>query len=335
MNMPSPSINLSLIGAVFVAFLCAGNTKAEDRKKLDPAGWGANHVGQPIPDYITGGQCLFCHRQDVGPKWQQDPHRRTIDEADPNRPAMKALGDEHPSLLEQVTYLLGNSRRVRYLKPSERYGQVDILNTQYEPAKDADGEGRLIHGEDPKWKADLFANQCAGCHATAVDIEYKAFSGISHDCFVCHGVAPQEHSAKPELALFAEKREDPARIVASVCGSCHIRTGESKSTGMPYPNTYVPGDNLFIDFKVDFSDEHLESLNIGDRHVLHNIRDVVIYDKTETTCVTCHDVHDNSSRKHRLLKRYGMKESCAMCHTSEEDWPSVKTWENHSEVCQY
>ena len=47
-------------------------------------------------------------------------------------------------------------------------------------------------------------------------------------------------------------------MVTSICAQCHVRTGKSRSTGLPYPNNFVAGDNLFRDFQVDFSDEALE-----------------------------------------------------------------------------
>src|SRR5258707_9988874 len=28
----------------------------------DPAAWGSNHAGNPVPDFVHGDECLFCHR---------------------------------------------------------------------------------------------------------------------------------------------------------------------------------------------------------------------------------------------------------------------------------
>ena len=43
---------------------------------LDPAGWGSDHVGQPVPEYVDGNECLFCHRNDVGVTWSDNRHNR-------------------------------------------------------------------------------------------------------------------------------------------------------------------------------------------------------------------------------------------------------------------
>src|SRR6266446_1000602 len=32
----------------------------------DPVAWGSNHVGKPIPEYVHGDECLFCHRNNIG-----------------------------------------------------------------------------------------------------------------------------------------------------------------------------------------------------------------------------------------------------------------------------
>src|SRR5205823_6343112 len=79
------------------------------------------------------------------------------------------------------------------------------------------------------------------------------FAAASLDCFVCHGQIPEQHTTQPALAHFSKKNREPARVVASICGQCHLRTGSSKSTDLPYPNNFVAGDNLFRDFHVDFS----------------------------------------------------------------------------------
>src|SRR5258708_39671075 len=37
-----------------------------------------DHVGQPIPKYVTGDECLFCHRVKPAGTWQQNPHALTV-----------------------------------------------------------------------------------------------------------------------------------------------------------------------------------------------------------------------------------------------------------------
>jgi hypothetical protein len=73
-------------------------------------------------------------------------------------------------------------------------------------------------------------------------------------------------------------------------------------------------------------------LNPADRHVLENVRDVVMLGKDEVTCLSCHDVHKQSSRKHAKLAE---DDSCAACHNESGSKKKRKTYEVHSKTCQY
>src|SRR5690349_19832809 len=58
---------------------------------IDPAAWGTDHVGRPVPEFTSGDECLFCHR-DVGPAWPTNRHGQTIRQATRESDALKALG---------------------------------------------------------------------------------------------------------------------------------------------------------------------------------------------------------------------------------------------------
>jgi predicted CXXCH cytochrome family protein len=121
-------------------------------------------------------------------------------------------------------------------------------------------------------------------------------------------------------------------VITSTCASCHLRGGKSRSTGLPFPNNFVAGDNLFQDFLVDFSKADDESLNPGDRHIYRNVRDVVVSGIEYPTCINCHDVHKNTSFKHRRAPRTAI---CADCHNAEGTIKGSKPYTVHSEVCEY
>jgi hypothetical protein len=300
---------------------------------LDPAGWGSDHVGKPLPEFATGDECLFCHRKDVGSEWAKNWHNVTIREADADTPGHAALSQDPTltSFAKEATRVLGARQQVRFLKPSGAYGKFDLLSTAWNPAR-ADQPAKLIGTEKPHWDSKTFADGCAGCHATAVDAKTRAFASPSLDCFVCHGDVPANHPKEPSLAILARKRNDPARVVTSICAQCHVRTGKAKSTGLPYPNHFVAGDNLFRDFLVDWSDEHLKKLNPADRHVLANVRDVVVRGKEEVTCLSCHNVHKQSSQQHRRLP-WG--DSCLDCHYATGSKKIRPAFEVHSSTCGY
>ncbi|MFP5262610.1 MAG: multiheme c-type cytochrome [Blastocatellia bacterium] len=305
---------------------------APPQKKLDPAGWGGNHAGKQVPEYVHGDECLFCHRNDIGPTWQKNSHGVTVRQRE-DAPELQQLVNSQPALsalAPMIEYFLGSRHYVRFLK-KEGYGKFALLSMQAEVG--ADKRARKWVGlEKPSWDKDRFAGRCAGCHATGVDGSTRAFTAFGIDCYACHGDVDLNHTADTSLIFLSKKRRTDARAITSACAQCHIRTGKSRSTGLPYPNNFVAGDNLFQDFEADFSRADDESLNAGDRHVLRNVRDVALYGSEFPTCVSCHDVHKQSSLKHRRAPRTAI---CSDCHGGEGTIKGSKPFAVHSSLCEY
>jgi hypothetical protein len=306
---------------------------AEARTNLDPASWGSDHVGKPVPEYITGDECLFCHRLTIGPGWSKTRHQSTIRpiELEPEvLTAVKASGP-HAPLAPAIQLVLGRTNQMRFLKRAAAYGQLEILSDSLQPAPPA-AQFRWTGSGAPHWEPHTFGTRCAGCHATGVDVRTGTFSALSLDCFSCHGDVDLNHTKDTTKILLAKKRHDPARVVTSICASCHIRTGRSRSSALPFPNNFVPGDNLFRDLDVDFSEAALDRLTPSDRHILANVRDVVVRGREEMTCRSCHSVHRVSPGRHQKQPR---DEICWNCHQRESEallpeWPG-----RHSRVCGY
>ena len=250
-----------------------------------------------VPRYVTGDECLFCHRVKVADTWEKNPHARTVHPRED--------GDAVPS---NAPLVLGAHSPQRGLKP-DGYGKYDILS--------ADGK---------TWDKSAFALRCAGCHTTAVDPETHAFSSSSLDCYTCHGVAPQDHPNDTSLIWFSKKHSKDPKQIVSICAQCHLREGKSKSSGLPYPNNFVAGEDLFADFQVDFA----ASANTGD-HIARNARDVVL-NGGELTCIGCHKIHDDTSAKHRLVLSGPI---CLDCHNLDGPKKIVKRHTVHSELCEY
>ena len=100
-------------------------------RPLDPAAWGSDHVGQPLPEYMESGECLFCHRDSVGTTWGKNKHNRTIRDAEASEPAIAALTRRsgHERNRRPGCAVLGDTRANRFLKRSGQYGKVDVLST--------------------------------------------------------------------------------------------------------------------------------------------------------------------------------------------------------------
>jgi predicted CXXCH cytochrome family protein len=228
-----------------------------------------------------------------------------------------------------VTLIMGDTGAQRFLKRSKDYGKMELLTPVATFGRGT--RARLTNDKDPHWDTETFATGCAGCHTTAIDPETHAFAAVSLDCYTCHGDATEEHANDPTLMPLAKERKDPPAAVISICGSCHLRDGKSKSTGLPYPNNFVAGDNLFKDFEVDFDRADDEKLNPADRHVLRNARDVAVLGE-QMTCLTCHDVHKGTSDKHRTLATSAI---CWDCHVKSEPIKGHTVYDVHSSRCQY
>ena len=85
---------------------------------LDPAAWGSDHVGRPVPTYVTGGECLFCHREASILSWGSNRHSLTM---------RLPLADAEPIPANGAELLVGSGDTVRYLKRAD-YGKVSILS---------------------------------------------------------------------------------------------------------------------------------------------------------------------------------------------------------------
>jgi predicted CXXCH cytochrome family protein len=331
--MAEKRLRILALVLTLLAFAAAASRRvpAELPKHLDPAAWGSDHVGKPVPEYTSGDECLFCHRQ-VGSTWGANRHNLTIRPFDEESPALAALKrSEAKGLADEIKFVMGGQQRQRFLRSAKAYGKLDLLSVEWVPPR-GEKSGELVSLARPHWDAARFGDSCAGCHATAVDPNEQAFSALSLDCFVCHGLLPAEHTKKPELAHLSPKRKGEARVVTAICAQCHVRIGKSKSTGRPYPTNFVAGDNLFRDFQIDFSADSFKDLSTADQHVLENVRDVVVLAMEKVTCLNCHEVHGGSSKKHHRLPK---ADYCWSCHQKEALKSERKRSTSHSRTCGY
>jgi hypothetical protein len=331
-------------GCLAVGVLCAGSGPASQSTPSEKADvfraakgndWG-DHVDSPLPEYVTGEECLFCHRDDWGNRWAKNFHQRTVRAAEADSPAMKALSanPEMKSFVPDASFLLGTRREIRFLKRSNQYGKFGVLSAAYTapaPGVSSRVHGKLTQTNGVHWDEQLFEKKCAGCHTTAVDPQTHAFSAISLDCYACHGMVDLRHSKDTKLIAFGKGNPDPPRAQLANCAQCHLRTGKSKKSGLPYPTNFIVGDNLFRDFKVDLSDAALARMNPGDRHVAQNVREMLA-GKSATTCVSCHDIHRQSSTKHRHVAEGA---TCISCHEPGKPKSKPIKYEVHSALCEY
>ncbi|MFL6276303.1 MAG: multiheme c-type cytochrome [Blastocatellia bacterium] len=318
---------LSLAGFKLIAGLSVGASA----QQFDPAGWGGNHVGKPAPELYGGDECLFCHRFTVGSVWQNDPHFRAIrDKFQGGHTAteIEALDGQPPfkQAAPQVDFILGHRRAERFLRRND-HGGFDLLNATLMNPKQPRFEAR----SRAEWDAQKFATKCIGCHMTGVDPTslrpFETFVG----CESCHGPYDDRHTGGTVFMRFAKKAKETPQMIASACGSCHLRGGASRSTGRPFANNFVSGDNLFKDFAFDFSHADDAGLNAMDAHIQRNVRDIVLLGRDNLTCLSCHKLHSTGSALHR---RQPKTDYCYVCHKTEP-FKELKPYEVHSGICEY
>jgi predicted CXXCH cytochrome family protein len=304
---------------------------AASMRQLDPALWGSDHVGKPAPELYGGDECLFCHRATVGAVWQNDPHFRAMrDKFQDGRlaPEIAALGAQPPfkKVAPQVDFVLGHRRAVRFLQRND-HGGFDLLDAMMLDPK----QPRFNGNSKAVWDSQKFAAKCIGCHTTGVDPAslrpFETFVG----CEACHGPYNDQHTGGTVFMRFAKKARETPQMIASTCGSCHLRGSHSRSTSRPYANNFVAGDNLFKDFAFDFSRAGDAGLNPMDAHVQQNVRDIVLLGRDNLTCLSCHKLHSTGSSLHR---RQPKTDYCYVCHKTEP-FKELKPYEVHSAVCEY
>ncbi len=324
------------------------NDRAKPRR-VDLAAWGSDHVGKPFPSYLTGDECLFCHRK-IGPTWGNNRHQLTIRPASPDDPAVALLRQlpEGKEIVAETRYLMGSRRITRFLRRSKDYGKLDILSTSFVPKQQGSSDaqkaqtlqsvGELRDSDSPAWDKKTFGDRCAGCHTTAVNRSARAFSALSLDCFVCHGDVPLDHTKDVSRVFLSSKNMEPRQVV-SICGQCHLRGGKTKSSGLPYPNKFVSGDNLFRDFHVDFSEAAIQRLPAVDQHIFLSARDVAVFGQSAMNCLVCHNVHGQNTEKHQQLENHTLCSSCHIPGTNNTTLRGVllpsKRLRTHSRVCDY
>jgi predicted CXXCH cytochrome family protein len=102
-----------------------------------------------------------------------------------------------------------------------------------------------------------------------------------------------------------------------VCGSCHSR-GESPD-GLSFPATYRPGDNLADHFSFTTDESALWPDGSAKKHHQQYMDWQLGSDMSlseETSCTTCHSVHDSGAEQSQLKKPVG--ELCVECHSEKK-----------------
>ncbi len=139
-------------------------------------------------DFVSGDECLFCHRFTTGSAWQVNPHNLTV------RPKSEGSDD----------WLIGRGK-----------------HTPPKPIRRA-GYGKFAFPEG----GAAFSERCSRCHNTAFDPKTLTFVLPAVDCSSCHGAVDLKHSGGANPVRFSRKRRSEPAEDNRVCGACHLRGSE-------------------------------------------------------------------------------------------------------------
>jgi formate-dependent nitrite reductase cytochrome c552 subunit len=178
--------------------------------------------------------------------------------------------------------------------------------------------------------------ECAGCHATGVDPERKAFVEMGVACEACHGPGSNHVEAIPGFeipTIIQASRLTPA-LAAQICGSCHTG-GREKRGKYAYPVEYqihkgVGNIRLYFN---EFNKQDNPELFWPSGESRHSNQQYLDWKQSEhakvgVTCITCHDVHRSKSALQavgevpnplvviRSKTRLFEDQLCKTCHTT-------------------
>lgn len=332
---------LKLIAATFgllaaLGFIFNAEQKAagQQSRQIDPAIRGKDHVGKTYPQLSGSDKCLNCHRADVGRFWIRDWHFLTLRgkyHEDHLAPEIETLDShsDYKTFTGEINYILGGRDAVRFLKRSSD-SRFELLTIGIKRRKEGH-PAKWFATAKSDWESSKFSEKCEGCHTSGLNSETKLPFEYFVGCESCHGPYNPKHANNAAFIRFSKKSRETAQMIASTCGSCHLRGGRSRSTDRPWPNNFVAGDNMFKDFVFDFALSDDPYLNPIDKHVQQNIRDIAMRGKVDLTCLSCHALHPSNTEKHQQRQRSAY---CMICHESDS-YKSLKHYEAHSSVCEY
>jgi hypothetical protein len=195
---------------------------------LDPAAWGGDHVGQPVTQFTSGDECLFCHR-DVGTTWSANRHGQTVRLAEPQSPTLAALTRQPAlqGLAAEVELLLGAEPR-SLSQGSLDHGQLDLLTVEWvrttasgKPPSRTAGLGQPQIPIPARYSHGRFGNSRS----------FGRLVGMFRVPAKC------QNMTSGRLVHLSPKRHDgPQSLLQSAANV--IPHGNGQSTGLPYPNLH-------------------------------------------------------------------------------------------------
>lgn len=163
--------------------------------------------------------------------------------------------------------------------------------------------------------------RCLECHMTYFDYRggpnhytpESLIMGVT--CERCHGPGKDHvtyHQANPKASgtvSITHPGKLPRKLQMDICGQCHGGSRGLKHDAL----SFRPGDPL-EDHYHDPDDEADAKNSVHTSNQLNRLSESTCFQKSEMTCITCHDPHHNERANKSLFSK-----RCMTCHVREED----------------
>lgn len=223
-------------------------------------------------NYIGASECGSCHRS-LERDHEESAHGLTLQDAqrDQERILASFAQDEavrtvtlpgedeaRPFTADDIAYVVGAGGRIqRYLYEAGR-DEWYVLPAEWDV--EAGAWQPLTLAENWPDPAYDWAQNCAYCHVTALDIEDGDWEEDGVQCEACHGPG-SEHAYLADEAGSRASDEELAALRGAinnatdpqVCGQCH--SSGVGADNHPYPVGYLPGLNLSEYFTLHLPDD--------------------------------------------------------------------------------
>lgn len=164
--------------------------------------------------------------------------------------------------------------------------------------------------------------RCLDCHATWFQAVPRTFNRYAREgfelgvtCSRCHGDGHEHvehHKAHPEDSV-PHRIVNPANLsrdlANAVCAQCHSGEGQLVSTGF----RYQPGEPLSRYLRLPKGNAQGTPADPHAANQLQRIEQTGCFQKSEMSCFTCHDPHQNERGQEQLFV-----DRCLQCHQRDD-----------------
>jgi hypothetical protein len=207
---------------------------------------GMPNSARPIDasKYSSSESCKECHPE-IYRQWQMTSHARMLRNAkkDPSAVLADNFGEDIPFTKDDIEFTIGSHWIQKYLT---RIDDELYILPKFWNIVDGDWEPYSIWN----WRSRPYSHHCNYCHSVGYDTSTKTYVEESIGCEACHG--PGKAHAESEES---EDIVNPAKLTKDrgdmICESCHTDGKDRKAKTYPFPDGFIPGEDL-SDYYTDF-----------------------------------------------------------------------------------